>query len=118
MLKTRAVQTLRDCRASSNCAERLDCGAFTAAFLAVRDTQGFEPELCLESGCVNLGLHLGVVPSAQKIDHQGDQRAQAQGKEYGVAKRAHVLSLAARLVPRKMKVKVSDVHVRMVSTAT
>jgi len=33
VLKTRAVQTLRDCRASSNCAERLECGAFTTAFL-------------------------------------------------------------------------------------
>src|SRR5437870_3459532 len=32
VLKTRAVQTLRDCRASSNCAKRLECGAFTAAF--------------------------------------------------------------------------------------
>jgi hypothetical protein len=31
-LKTRAVQTLRDCRASPNFAKRLDCGAFTAAF--------------------------------------------------------------------------------------
>ncbi len=27
-----AVQTLRDCRASSNLAERLKCGVFTAAF--------------------------------------------------------------------------------------
>lgn len=32
VLKTRAVQTLRDCWASSNLAKRLDCGAFTAAF--------------------------------------------------------------------------------------
>ena len=32
MLKTHAVQTLRDCRASSICAKRLECGAFTAAF--------------------------------------------------------------------------------------
>jgi len=34
VLKTRAVQTLRDGRASSNCAKRLECGVFTAAFLA------------------------------------------------------------------------------------
>jgi hypothetical protein len=33
VLKTRAVQTLRDCRTPSNCAKRLECGAFTAAFL-------------------------------------------------------------------------------------
>jgi hypothetical protein len=32
VLKTRAIQTLRDCRTPSNCAKRLDCGAFTAAF--------------------------------------------------------------------------------------
>jgi hypothetical protein len=32
VLKTRAVQTLRDCRTPSNRAKRLDCGAFTAAF--------------------------------------------------------------------------------------
>jgi hypothetical protein len=32
VLKTRAVQTLRDCRTPSNCAKRLDCGVFTAAF--------------------------------------------------------------------------------------
>ena len=31
VLKTRAVQTLRDCRTPSNRAKRLDCGAFTAA---------------------------------------------------------------------------------------
>jgi hypothetical protein len=31
VLKTRAVQTLRDRRTSSNCAKRLECGAFTAA---------------------------------------------------------------------------------------
>jgi len=30
VLKTRAVQTLRDCRTSSNYAKRLECGAFTA----------------------------------------------------------------------------------------
>jgi hypothetical protein len=32
VLKTRALQTLRDCRASPNRAERLECGAFTATF--------------------------------------------------------------------------------------
>jgi len=37
VLKTRAVQTLRDCRTPSNCAKRLDCGAFTAAFSGYRD---------------------------------------------------------------------------------
>src|SRR6266576_2181876 len=31
-LKTRAVQTLRDCRTFANLAKRLACGAFTAAF--------------------------------------------------------------------------------------
>jgi len=30
--KAAAVQTLRECQATLNCAERLDCGAFTAAF--------------------------------------------------------------------------------------
>ena len=30
--KDTAVQTLRECRASANRAERLECGAFTAAF--------------------------------------------------------------------------------------
>ena len=37
VLKTRAVQMLRDCRTPSNCAKRLDCGAFTAAFSGRRD---------------------------------------------------------------------------------
>jgi len=32
VLKTRALQTLRECWASANRAERLECGAFTAAF--------------------------------------------------------------------------------------
>jgi len=32
VLKTHAVQTLRECHASPNRAERLECGAFTAAF--------------------------------------------------------------------------------------
>jgi len=32
VLKTHAVQTLRECRASPNRAERLECGVFTAAF--------------------------------------------------------------------------------------
>ena len=35
MLKTREVQTLRDSLASSNRAERLECGAFAAAFVRV-----------------------------------------------------------------------------------
>jgi hypothetical protein len=37
VLKTRAVQTLRDFRTPSNCAKRLDCGAFTAAFSGRQD---------------------------------------------------------------------------------
>jgi hypothetical protein len=32
VLKTRVLQTLRDCRAFPNRAKRLECGAFTAAF--------------------------------------------------------------------------------------
>jgi hypothetical protein len=40
VLKTRAVQTLRDCRTASNCAKPLECGAFTAVFSGRRDGRG------------------------------------------------------------------------------
>ena len=36
VLKPRALQTLRDCRTFPNHAQRLDCGAFTAAFPGAR----------------------------------------------------------------------------------
>jgi hypothetical protein len=43
VLKTHAIQTLRDCRTPSNRAKRLDCGAFTAAFSGRRDGRSGVP---------------------------------------------------------------------------
>ena len=40
-LKTHALQTLRDCRASLNRAKRLECGRFIGAFRLARDGQRF-----------------------------------------------------------------------------
>jgi len=42
VLKTRAVQTLRDWRASPNLAQRLECGAFTAALFPARSAVPFK----------------------------------------------------------------------------
>src|SRR5438552_7673628 len=51
VLKTRAVQTLCDCRASSNGAERLEerleCGAFTAAFFSEAGSLGLVACSCI-----------------------------------------------------------------------
>ena len=40
-LKTHALQTLRDCRASPNRAKRLECVRFIGAFRLARDGQRF-----------------------------------------------------------------------------
>jgi hypothetical protein len=40
-LKTHALQTLRDCRASLNRAKRLECVRFIGAFRPARDRQPF-----------------------------------------------------------------------------
>ena len=40
-LKTHALQTLRDCRASPNHAKRLECVRFIGAFRLARDGQRF-----------------------------------------------------------------------------
>jgi hypothetical protein len=40
-LKTHALQTLRDCRASPNCAKRLECVRFIGAFRLAPDDLGF-----------------------------------------------------------------------------
>src|SRR5438876_3408579 len=47
-LKTHALQTLRDCRASPNRAKRLDCVRFIGAFHAARNDQCFMAPMCAQ----------------------------------------------------------------------